>query len=188
MLDYDNEMSNPKQRSSIPMQVEEEAKDVFECTSVTIKKWSEAIDTNISSAFSNLSHNNKDSRNEVEVFSEALLVRGEISKICASINSFSIANDSLQYPLFDGYSTTTIDNLEAIISPILGAAKIEKVHSIISAINDGKPNSPSASTLSKLCLVYELLAEGVLDQNTKLCRQSANNVMLRQFSTNDCML
>lgn len=42
MLDYDGEMSHPERRSNIPMQVEEESKDVFECKSVTAKKWSEA--------------------------------------------------------------------------------------------------------------------------------------------------
>ena len=30
MLDYGSEMSHPKRRSIIPMQVEEEEKDVFE--------------------------------------------------------------------------------------------------------------------------------------------------------------
>ena len=95
MLDYDNEMSHTERRSDIPMQVEEEAKDIFECASVTAKKWSEAIDTNIKSAFANISYNNKDSRNEDKDFSEALSVRREISKLCASISSCSIANDNV---------------------------------------------------------------------------------------------
>ena len=188
MLDYDGEMSHPERRSNIPMQVEEEAKDVFECANVTAEKWSEAIDANISSAFANISHNDKDSRNEDEDFAEALSMRGEISKLCASIGSCSIADDSAQCSLFDGPSTTNIENLEAIISSILGEAEIEKVNSIISAINAGKPSGPSASTLSKLWLVSEPLAKGALDQNTQLCRQSADNIMSRQFSTNDRML
>ena len=94
MLDYDGEMSHPERRSNIPMQVEEETKDVFEYTSVNAKKWSESIYNNISSAFANISYNNKDSRNEDEDFAEALSVRGEISKLCASIDSCSIADDN----------------------------------------------------------------------------------------------
>ena len=87
-------------------------------------------------------------------------MRGEISKLCASIGSCSIADDNAQCPLFDGPSTTNIENLEAIISSILGEAEIEKVNSIVSAINAGKPSGPSASTLSKLWLVSEPLAKG----------------------------
>ena len=115
-------------------------------------------------------------------------MRGEISKLCASIGSCSIADDSAQCSLFNGPSTTDNENLEAIISSILGEAEIEKVNSIVSAINAGKPSGPSASTLSKLWLVFEPLAKGALDQNTQLCRQSADNIMSRQFSTNDRML
>ena len=147
-----------------------------------------AIDANISSAFANISHNNKDSRNEVEDFAEALSMRGEISKLCASIDSCSIGDNSAQCSLFEGPSTTNIENLEDIISSILGATEIEKVNSIMSVINAGKPNGPSASTLSKLWLVSEPLAKGALDQNTQLCRQSADNIMLHQFSRNDRML
>ena len=38
MLDYDSAMSHPERRSEIPMQVEEEAKYVVECASVTAEK------------------------------------------------------------------------------------------------------------------------------------------------------
>ena len=148
MLDYGSEMSHPKRRSIIPMQVEEEEKDVFEWASVSAKKWREAIDTNISSAFANIFYNDKDSRNEDEDFAEALSVRVEITKLFASIGSCSIANDNAQCPLFDGPSTTNIENLEAIISSIFREAEIEKVNSIVSAINVGKPSGLSASTLS----------------------------------------
>ena len=75
-------------------------------------------------------------------------MRVEITKLFASIGSCSIANDNAQCPLFDGPSTTNIENLEAIISSIFREAEIEKVNSIVSAINVGKPSGLSASTLS----------------------------------------
>ena len=62
------------------------------------------------------------------------------------------------------------------------------INSVIAAINAGSSKGISPSYLSKLWLVSEKLTKGVLDFSTHLCHHSSDNIMHRQFTTNDRIL
>ena len=190
MLNYEGDLASPNRRTNLPMEVEDIANDIFEMASVTAEQWNSQIDINISSSFASICHLNDDTtaNNNDAQFANALAQRCEISKLCASIGSCTISDDTTPCELFCGPTTATIDDLETMLSSIVSPSEMTQVHSIISAINAGMPKGPSAETLSKLWLISEPLAEKALEQNTQLCRHKADNLMSRQFSTNDRML
>ena len=100
MPGHNGDLNHPDWRSYPPMKVENVAKDISECASITIEKWSEAIDINICSTFANLSHILTPGTKLMMLLS-LVSERGD-TKVFAPIGSCSIANDSLQCSLFDG--------------------------------------------------------------------------------------
>ena len=188
MLDYNGELNPPDRRLDKPMEVDDDHMDIFELSSVSVEQWNEQIDANISESHASISHGYDESNNEDRLFAEALSVRGEISKLCASIGSCNISDDNAPCSLFDRPTTATIADLENMLASMIEPKELQKVQSIVSAMSAGTPRGPSAATLSKLWLISEPLAEKSLEQNTQLCRHNADNVMSRQFTTNDRML
>ena len=190
MLDYNGDLNPPERRLNNPMETEDEIKDLFEISSVTVEEWERLVDSNISSAHASFSHGNDSGEisGEDQDFAEALSVRGEVSKLCASLGSCNLRNENTPCSLFQTPTTTTIDDLESMLSSMMDEESMEKVQSVIASINASQPKGPSSSVLSKLWLISEPLAKGALEQNTQLCRHKADNSMSRQFSTNDRML
>ena len=63
--------------------------------------------------------------------------------------------------------------------------KIEFVRAQISAAEAREPKGVSPTMLSKLLCISDKLAEGVIDQDTQLCRNNADNALSQKFTTND---
>ena len=190
MLAFDGQMSSDNRRLNTPMETEIEDPDALEISSVTVKQLDDFIDENISSAYVSppmLDPNYIDDGSDRNDFAEALSVRGEISKLCASIGSCTLTDQS-SGSLFDEPSTMTIDNLESMLQNMLDPCEMAKVQSVISAINAGTSKGPDPKHLSRLWLIDESLAAETINQTTQLCRQNADNSLSRQFSTNDRML
>jgi hypothetical protein len=180
MLTYDGDLSSANRRNNYEMESEDLANDVFELASVTASQWNECIDINISNA--HISESQTDN-----TFGSALSLRGEISKFSASIGSCNISSAS-SCPLFEGPTTSSIDKLESMLQEVIDPNEMIKVKKVISSINAGKSSGTDPKQLSKLWIVTEKLAKEALDQNTQLCRHNSDNIMSRQFSTNDRML
>ena len=80
--------------------------------------------------------------------------------------------DSINEPI-----TTTWDNFEDSLKGLLDPSQIEFFQTQISAAEASKPKSVSPTMLSKLWCISDKLAEGVIDQNTQLCRNNADNAL-----------
>ena len=80
------------------------------------------------------------------------------------------------------------DNFEDSLKGVLDPSQIEFVRAQISAAEASKPKGVSPTMISKLWCISDKLAEGVIDQNTQLCRNNADNALYRQFTTNNRML
>jgi len=70
----------------------------------------------------------------------------------------------------------------------LNPAQISFVESKIKAAEAARSKGVSPSVLAKLWMIDEHLAEGVINQNTQLCRHNADNHQSRQYTTNDRMI
>lgn len=192
MLNHDGGISNPNRWPNKSMETEDVAQKVFELASVSYTEWDEEVDRNIQSAFASISHCNNaqqsDSTSDLE-FAEALSMRGEVSKMFASIGSCNIADEeTIPCSLFEKPTTTTMDDLEKMIESEVSPDIMERVHSVIASMDAGNAKGPDAKMLSKLWLISEPLAKEAIEQNTQLCRHGAENSMSRQLSTNDRML
>ena len=64
----------------------------------------------------------------------------------------------------------------------------DQLSAVISIVSANQSKGVSLETLSKLWCISEDLTKGAVDQNTQLCRHVSDNIMPRQFSTNDRML
>ena len=63
-----------------------------------------------------------------------------------------------------------------------------QINAVIKFVQASHSKGADAKRLSKLWMINDELASGALDQNTQLARQSSDNLLSRQISTNDCML
>ena len=157
-----------------------------EIAKVTAEEWNQQVDANMSSAFACCNHEN----NSGDSFAPAINTRAELSKLSSSIRSCNCTSSSKADDLFDigAPITTDWDDFEESLEAMLAPAQISFVKAQMASAEATRPKGVSASLLSKLWMVKELLAEGALEQNTQLCRQSADNSMSRQYTTNDRML
>ena len=186
MLDYEGELNDIDRRSNEPMQTNNDGDDVFEISSVSVDSWNSHVDATISSAYVAEEHLDDCTENLDKYFAEALNLRGEISKVQASIGSTTVSDNPCELFRSDPF-VTHMDDLEESLSDLVSPEHMESLMASISSIA-GKSKGISADKLSKLWLITEKLADGAIDQNTQMCRHSADNIMSRQFSTNDRML
>ena len=80
--------------------------------------------------------------------------------------------DSINEPI-----TTTWDNFEDSLKGVLDPSQIEFVRAQISAAEASEPKGVSPTMLYKLWCILDKLAEGAIDQNTRLCRNNADNAL-----------
>ena len=83
---------------------------------------------------------------------------------------------------------TNIDSIHDTINTLIHPDSISEMQASLSSLAAGKSVGVNPATLSRLWLISEPLAQGVIDQNTQLCQHHADNTLSRQFSTNDRML
>ena len=191
MLNYDGEMSDNSRRRNEPMQLlNNDGDTVLEVAKVTAQEWENIVDANISSAYTmpNLEHESyvSGANNEAEEFATALGLRGEVSKMFSSLGSTDARLDNRS--LFDDPSTMEMNDLEDVLMSLLDSREVAAVQASISAIHADQSSGVSPSMLAKLWCIPENLAEKTIEQNTQLCRVSADNYMSRNLSTYDRML
>ena len=186
MLNYEGEMNDHNRRSNEPMQVSPDDDDIFELNSVSVKSWNAHIDATISSAYVAHDHAADCTENLDKYFAKALSLRGEISHTQASIGSTTFSDRPCDLFQSDPF-TTSLNELEQSLSDIVAPQHMNQIMTSVGALA-GKSKGVSADKLSKLWLISDKLAAGAIDQNTQLCKHNADNIMSRQFSTNDRML
>ena len=120
-------------------------------------------------------------------FCEAINLCGEISKMCASIGSCNVSKDDHIFESEVPISSTW-DEMESVLKHHLDENQIKLIESEIASLHATRSKGVSKETLSKIWLVSEDLAQGAIDRNTQLVRHSSENIMSRQYSTNDRML
>ena len=190
MLNYEGEMNDIGTRSYKPMNLfDTDVENALEIAHVSVDKWEDQIDANISVAYSMPTVSVSTGNNESEEFMHALGLRGEISKVygtlgSTNVNEFTCANNSL----FDEPSTCSIDSLESMLLSMMDPVEATKVQASVNAISADPLTGVSPKLLSKLWCVPENLAKDAIAQSTQLCRHNADNYMSRNISTNDRML
>lgn len=174
MLDYDGNIAQPSRRTRYLMEPDKDDSSMPEVSAVD---WDSAVDANISTSFQ---PNEFDNPDEVSNLAEALSLRGEISKIFGSIGSCN-ANSETPDDIFENKPIfTSLDDIEAQFS--------KDINPTVSAANAELPKGVKKEILSKLWSITDDVASNVIDHNTQLNRQNADNSLSRQFSTNDRML
>ena len=145
---------------------------------VSALDWNAALDNNVCTSF----EDDKDNHYSCEVneFATALNVRGEESRMFGSIGSCTAGEVGTDGVFANQPYFTTVDELEEKFSKDLSPT--------ISAAPADLPKGVNKEVLAKLWCISEDHASGVIDHNTQLNRQSADNSLSRQFSTNDRML
>ena len=189
MLDFRGEISEKSRWLKDPQIFENNDDDgaIHSLEPVTVEKWNEQLDANISCAFScpcELEEADHDG------FTHAINSRGDVSKFSASIGSINTQSNESKQDLFDplGPSTMGWDKLEKSLESVLDPKLLSNVKAHLASAEAARPKGISPSALSKLWMIKENLAEGAIEQNTQLCRQSADNNLSRQYTTNDRML
>ena len=182
MLDFEGNMIESRRRTNHIMEREpEDYSDDYELSAVTADTWNEAVDLTMDDAFNADSYSTDDCSDPcISEFAAALSLRGEISKLCGSIGSCTISAPECD-DLFENPSSIDLDELDERFAKDLRSATVAAAHA-------DKPKGISEVVLAKLWNVREDLAKGAIDSTTQLNRQSAENTLSRNFSTNDRML
>ena len=134
MTDYEGELNVPKRRSSLPMEVSNMSDEIFGMASLSTDTWDRHINSTISSAFMADKPDDVGLGNQSEGrdFADALALRGDISKVSASIGSTSISDDDC--PIFAQPITTTINKLEESLAKVLAPDHMEEVITAVSLV------------------------------------------------------
>ena len=184
MLDFEGNMAESRRVLRHVMQPEPVELDDpnYELSAVSCDKWNEWIDQNVDEAFEADDSTEDCLDQDVADLARALNLRGEISKISSSLGSTTMT-DTTSDDLFELNNPflSTLDEMEIDFSKDIKGAKVSAAHA-------EKPKGISSETLSKLWNIREDLAQGAIDSTTQLNRQSADNTLSRNFSTNDRML
>ena len=185
MLNYEGEMNSNNRRTNLPMQSDDDPAEIFELASVTMLQLATQIDSTASNAYTAESYIDDTSESTDKYFAEALSLRGEISKMQASLGSTTYSDSECS--VFRDPFTTSMNNLEESLKDVMDSGEVSSVMASIQSVASA-PKGVKAPKLSKLWLVTEKLAEAAIEQNTQLCRHSQDNILSRQFSSNDRML
>lgn len=185
MLDFQGEMADKSHRKQhFPIFNDNDLP--AELASVTLDRWNDYLDANISSSFAAMVLD-PGGDHDIE-FAESINLRAEVSKMAGNIGSVNFEfSDSKNLFDLNGPTIGTWDDLENFVKETLPEA-VEDIESKVAAMSADRSNGVSSELLSNLWLVSEDLAEGAIDQTTQLCRHREHNHLSRNYSTNDRML
>ena len=177
MLTCKGELADKNQRSSNPC-IFQEDEVAPELSAVSLQQWESQVDANVSSSYASPTIQSSINDQDAD-FANALNCRGETSKFAAS---FEICDLSMIHLLFlfnktNDPITTTWDNFKDSLKGVLDPLQIELFWAQISVVEASKPKGVSPTMLSKLWCILDKLAEGVIDQNSQLCRNNADNAL-----------
>jgi hypothetical protein len=182
MLDYNGNMAETDRRLHLLMEPDHFSD--YELSAISVDQWCSQVEDNLNS-----NHNSDDFVSSddckdqcVADLAIALSEKAEISKFCASIGSCTIGQVDPINDIFESDIDTAYDDLDNIFSKTISPS------TDICSTTASQPSGVSSKTLSKLWCINEKLATKAIDQTTQLNRQSADNSLSRNFSTNDRML
>ena len=157
--------------------------------SVSASDWEANIDANVSTAFSVPPSVEQYSSPSSDVaFCKAINLRGEISKLSASIGSCNVSSEPCSVFDIDKPSFSKWEEVESTLKSVLNPEELEYVEAKVSSALASRSRGVSKEFLSKLWLVPENLAEEAIERNTQLRRQSKDDTLSRNYATNDRML
>ena len=193
MLDFEGNMSEPSRRTSHRVVFEDEDTDMADLAStmasISTNDWEANVDSNLSSAFvvptSDEQYNNPSSD---VAFCKAINLRGEISKLGASIGSCNVAPQSSSLFDMESPSISKWEEVESTLKSVLSPDELKYVEAKVSSTQATRSKGVTKEFLSKLWLIPENLAQEAIARNTQLRRQSQDNPLSRHYTTNDRML
>ena len=190
MLDFEGNLSEPSRRLNHQVVFEDEDDDwASTMASVSASDWEANIDANVSTAFSVSPSVEQYSNPSSDVaFCKAINLRGEISKLSASIGSCNVSSEPCSVFDIDKPSFSKWEEVESTLKSVLNPEELECVEAKVSSAQASRSRGVSKEFLSKLWLVPENLAEEAIERNTQLRRQSKDNTLSRNYTTNDRML
>ena len=193
MLDFEGNMSEPSRRTSHQVVFEDDDDDMVDLAcamaNITTTDWETNVNSNISSAFAvSLPSKQYTSPSSDVAFCKSINLRGEISKVSASIGSCNV--DDGPCPLFDMESPTISkwEEMESTLKSVLSPDELEYIEAKVSSTQASRSRGVTKDFLSKLWLIPENLAESAIKRNTQLKRLSQDNPLSRNYTTNDRML
>ena len=183
MTNYEGEISSPNDQIKILMESAFNPDEIFELDTVQTTDFDNAVDSALISSFK--AEPQDPSRYDTDAgFASNLNAKVEENKFGATIGSTTSSNDECCLFLGQNPITLSSEELEESLSSILDDYQI---NAVIKSVEASKSKGVDAIRLSKLWMINEELAQGALDQNTQLARQSSDNILSRQISTNYCM-
>ena len=118
-------------------------------------------------------------------FAYALNAKATISNF--DCTKADIENLESERDFFSEKTFWNLDALKSLIEEYVPANKLAEAEGMLAAVA-GNQSGLSAKSLSKLWMISENQAQGAINFNTQLCKQPAENLLSRNFSTNDRML
>ena len=184
MTNYEGEITSPSAHTKIQKELTFDPDEIFELASVQTSDFDTAVDSAIISSFK--AETQDTSRYDTDAaFASCLNAKVEEAKFGATIGSTTTSDKDCCLFLGQHDLNLTSEELEESLSNILDT---NQINAVIEAVEASKSKGADAKRLSKLWMINDELANGALDQNTQLARQSSDNILSRQISTNDRML
>ena len=115
-------------------------------------------------------------------------MRGDISKLSASVGSCIVSSEPCSVFFISNCSVTEWEEVESTLKSVLNTEKLKHVEAKFSCTQSSRSRGVSKEYLSKLWLVPENLSKKSIEINTQLRRQSKDNSLPRNHTTNDRML
>ena len=184
MTDYEGNIVQEDRRVNHLMEPVPDDTNDYAINSITIPQWDDTVTSILTDVFmvdAELPESNYHNT-DVHELAHLLSLQAEISKFGMSIGSCIANNNTTEDDMFLDTACNYIDDLDDYFSKDLPSK------TSISSAHASQPKGVSKSTLSKLWCINEKLAQGAIDSTSQLNRQSADNTLSRNFSTNDRML
>jgi hypothetical protein len=185
ITNYDGSIMHNGHQKNYLMRPEHDSND-FSISSVHSSLWNNAIDictdtclTNID--LSSVSNNDSNINNEICDLADALTSQAEISKFKSTIGSCVINTKDDTLFTHSDESNIRDDDLDDFFSK-------PSSNFLISSTSALPSKGVQYNVLSKLWSISDAQAKAVINSTTQFNRQSADNSLSRNFSTNDRML
>ena len=193
MLDFEGKTSEPSRTSSYQVVLKDGDDEMIDLASgmasVSASDWEANIDNDVSTAFSVPPSVEQHSRPGSNVaFYKAMNMRGDISNFSASVGSFNFSSEPCSLFYIDKPSFSRWKEVECMLKSVINPKELEHVEAKALPAQASRSRGVSKEFLSKLWLVPENLAEKSIENNAQLRRQSKDNALSRNHTTNDCIL
>ena len=106
----------------------------------------------------------------------------------ASIRSYNISPESCSLFDMESPSISKWEEVESTLKSVLSPDELKYVEAKVSSTQASRSRGVTKDFLSKLWLIPKNLAQDTIPRNTQMHRQSQDNFLSRNYTTNDRML